>query len=113
MDDWEDEYNADGTAIAKPAPKLAPTEWKYPSDGLKRENVYFGVKNGRKSETSKDWRADRGQRDGGPERRQAFVQDNSGSSTPLTITVENVSVGRIIGMFPTLNHGFHSQQLSL
>ncbi|XP_047459440.1 probable ATP-dependent RNA helicase DDX43 [Mugil cephalus] len=93
MENWEEEYNGDGAATAKPA----PAELKCPYDDRKRENVFFGVRNGAKFGASREWRADGGQRGGGPGGRRTFVEDRSGSSEPVAITVENVSVGRIIG----------------
>ncbi|KAL7383416.1 hypothetical protein ABVT39_010268 [Epinephelus coioides] len=102
MSDWEDEYDESGVAIQKPATKSAPTEWKPPSYDSRRENVCFGVRGGGRSGAPREWRADRGggeryeysRANGGEGRpgRRTF-----GDERPVTFTVENTSVGRVIG----------------
>lgn len=110
MSDWEDEYSADGVAIQKPATKSAPPEWNLPCDDR------HGVRNESRVGAPREWRADRGgegseyrsRRGGGEGRpftrntdrgRQTFGDEKSDSSPPVTITVENASVGRVIGRF--------------
>uniref|UniRef100_A0A4W6DWD1 RNA helicase n=1 Tax=Lates calcarifer TaxID=8187 RepID=A0A4W6DWD1_LATCA len=112
MSDWEDEYDEDGVAIEKSATKSVPTEWKLPCDDSQRENVFFGVRNGTRCGGLRERKADRGgdfksrRGDGrlfppntnrGASGRRTFGDENSDSSPPVTITVENASVGRIIG----------------
>ncbi|XP_038593845.1 probable ATP-dependent RNA helicase DDX43 isoform X1 [Micropterus salmoides] len=107
MSDWEDEYNEGGVALQKPATKLPPTEWKLPSDGRQREYEYFGVRNRSRFEDSREERADR---NGGGSEYQSrrgggrpFPRSTGGrsfgdeKSPPVTLTVENSSVGRVIG----------------
>ncbi|XP_076599813.1 putative ATP-dependent RNA helicase DDX43 [Chaetodon auriga] len=86
MSDWEDEYNEDGVAIQKPASKAAPTIWKLPDDDRQSENVFFGVRS----------RAQFGSvpRSTG---RRTFGDGKSDSSPPVTFTVENALIGRVIG----------------
>uniref|UniRef100_A0A3Q3ESN5 RNA helicase n=1 Tax=Labrus bergylta TaxID=56723 RepID=A0A3Q3ESN5_9LABR len=111
MDDWEDEYTADGVAIYKPVTKSS--EWKPPCSDSLKENVSFGVRNGARFGAPREWRAHRGTekrswRDGGegrpfprsteregPPGRRPFEEENYNS--PVTIHVENALVGRIIG----------------
>ncbi|XP_039994859.1 probable ATP-dependent RNA helicase DDX43 isoform X2 [Xiphias gladius] len=117
MSDWEDECNEDGAAgaiIQEPATKSAPTEWKSPCDRRQRENIVFAVRAATGFGASREWRADRSaevinRRGGGDGRpfptsanrggpgRRTFGVEKSGSSPPVTIAVENASVGRIIG----------------
>lgn len=114
MSDWEDEYNEDGVAIQKP-----PPEWKRPCDDRPRENVSFGVRSGARFGAPREWRADRsgeGSESGGPRGggggggggrpflwstgpRRTFGDEKLDSSPPVTVTVENASVGRVIGGF--------------
>lgn len=115
MSDWEDEYNEDGVAIQKPAPKSAPTEWKLPCEDRPRENGNFGVRSGARFGAPREWRADRsgegsesrGPRGGGEGRpfprstgpRRTFGDEKLDSSPPVTVTVESASIGRVIGGF--------------
>ncbi|XP_044070887.1 probable ATP-dependent RNA helicase DDX43 [Siniperca chuatsi] len=109
MSDWE-EYNEGCVAIQKPATKSPPTEWKLPCNDRQRENVFFGVRNGARFGGSREWRADRsGERseyksrrgEGRPlprsTRQRSFGDEKSDSSPPVIVTVENASVGRVIG----------------
>ncbi|XP_051815804.1 probable ATP-dependent RNA helicase DDX43 [Acanthochromis polyacanthus] len=107
MSDWEDEYDGDGVAIQKPAAKSAPIERKMSLDYRQGQNVHFGVRRcGRfgsegaanvsgEGSQSKWWR-DGGNR-GGFAQRRTFDNLKSDSSRPVTFTVENAVVGRIIG----------------
>ncbi|XP_070697534.1 probable ATP-dependent RNA helicase DDX43 [Pempheris klunzingeri] len=117
MSDWEEEYNEDSVDIQKPAKKSAPTEWKLPHDDRRRGNVCFGVRNENRFGAPREWRADRSaggseyrsRRGGGEGRpcpwgtdrgdagRRTYGDEKSDCSPPVTITVENASVGRIIG----------------
>ncbi|XP_044229334.1 probable ATP-dependent RNA helicase DDX43 isoform X2 [Thunnus albacares] len=118
MSDWEDEYNEGGVAIQKkPITNSAPTEWKLPCDDRRQESVFFGVRNGTRFGASSERRADRrtgeseykNSRGGGEGRsfsrstdrggagRWTFGNEKSDASPPVTINVENGSVGRIIG----------------
>lgn len=117
MSDWEDEYDKNGVALEqKPAPKSASAHYKLPENGgQSRGNVSFGGRrSSREPRESRggggggggvlEFRSQRGPRDGGAKRSET---ENSDSSKPVVITVENTSVGRVIGMFcmlkPELN----------
>lgn len=117
MSDWEEEYDKDGVAIEKPPFKSAQSEYKLPVDDRQRENAFFGARNASRYGASRDGRTGRSyegtannSRGGGGEGRaftrrtgmRTFGGENSGSSPPLTITVENCSIGRIIGRFQWL-----------
>ncbi|XP_072247656.1 probable ATP-dependent RNA helicase DDX43 [Leuresthes tenuis] len=105
MSDWE-EYE-DGAATKK----SAPTEWKLTVDDCQKGNAYFGVRKGasfgarREDRTNHsrevlEFRSRREERytsGGPPGERRTFVDAKSDSSTPVIITVENASVGRVIG----------------
>lgn len=117
MSDWEDEYECGAAIQKKPATNSAPTEWKLPCDDRREESVFFGVRNGSRFGASREWRADRSSggseyknpRSGGEGRpfprstdrggpgRRTFGDEKSDASPPVTINVENGSVGRIIG----------------
>ncbi|KAE8281049.1 putative ATP-dependent RNA helicase DDX43 [Larimichthys crocea] len=104
MSDWEEEYDENGVAIDIPAPKSsAPTNYV---EDRSRENVFFGVRRGarfaapRESREGSEFKHRRG--GGGGEsyrstRRTNFGEERSNSSQPVIVTVENASVGRIIG----------------
>ncbi|XP_068183927.1 probable ATP-dependent RNA helicase DDX43 [Antennarius striatus] len=109
MSDWEDESDAAEVDIQKPAAKSAHGERTCLHNDRKREGVCFGVRNGSKFGSSHDVKADR--KGDGPERRfprgggegwprprsTGRGDGKSGFSPPVTITVENSVVGRIIG----------------
>lgn len=113
MSDWEDEYDADGVAIQKPAASSAPAQWKLPCDD--RQNVFFGVKNGNRFGASREAKGDHSDEgalnkswggggrqftrttDRGAPGRRTFNDKKLGSSPPVTITLENAAVGRVIG----------------
>lgn len=112
MSDWEEEYDEDGVAIQKTPFKSAQRDYKLPFDDRQRENVFFGARNGTRFGASRDGRIGRScegteyksRRGGGEGRpltrstgRRIFGAENSDSSPPVTITVESVSIGRIIG----------------
>ncbi|XP_019118297.2 putative ATP-dependent RNA helicase DDX43 [Larimichthys crocea] len=104
MSDWEEEYDENGVAIDIPAPKpSAPTNY---DEDRSRENVFFGVRRGarfaapRESREGSEFKPRRG--GGGGEsyrstRRTNFGEERSNCSQPVIVTVENASVGRIIG----------------
>ncbi|XP_030603346.1 putative ATP-dependent RNA helicase DDX43 isoform X2 [Archocentrus centrarchus] len=108
MSDWEDEYDQDGVAVNKPAPKLQ-TGWKLADNDRQKKNVVFGVKNGTKFGATREgkancsgagpqvrsWRS--GGDFGGPGRQRTSVNEKLDSAPPLIIMVESASVGRIIG----------------
>lgn len=106
MSDWEEEYDENGVAIDIPAPKSsAPTNY---DEDRSRENVFFGVRRGarfaapRESREGSEFKPRRG--GGGGEsyrstRRTNFGEERSNCSQPVIVTVENASVGRIIGEF--------------
>uniref|UniRef100_A0A8C4EZW4 RNA helicase n=1 Tax=Dicentrarchus labrax TaxID=13489 RepID=A0A8C4EZW4_DICLA len=111
MSDWEEE---DEVTIRKPTTKSAPTERKLPWDDRQRENVFFGVRNRTTFGGARGGRADRSgeelefrsRRGAGEGRnvtfprssgRRTFGDEDSDSSPPVTFTVENASVGRVIG----------------
>lgn len=114
MSDWEDEYDADGVAIHSPATSSAPAQWKLQCDD--RQNVFFGV-NGNGFGASREVKSDGGDEgavyqswrgggrqftrstDRGAPGRRTFNDEKLDSSLPVTITVENASVGRVIGRF--------------
>lgn len=117
MSDWEDEYSEDGVAIQKPATNSAPATWKLPPDNRQRENAFGGVGNGPRFGGSREVRGERSgvggdfnyPRDGGRQfsrstgwggsGRRTFDDERSDYAPPVTITVENASVGRVIGRF--------------
>lgn len=109
MSDWEDEYDEGGVAIQKPATKPAPTEWNQPCGGFPKENVSFGVRNGNRFGGPREGRGGRGgdvsedrswRGEGRSFTRSAGGRnEKSDSFTPLTLSVESSSVGRVIGMF--------------
>lgn len=110
MSDWEDDYDKHGVALKKkPSPNPATVHYNSPENvGQRGGNVSFG---GRRSSREPRggggggaFRSQRGPRDGGEKRSE---MENFDSSKPIVITVENASVGRVIGMFcmltPELN----------
>uniref|UniRef100_A0A673C8P3 RNA helicase n=1 Tax=Sphaeramia orbicularis TaxID=375764 RepID=A0A673C8P3_9TELE len=110
MSDWEDEYDEDGAAIPKSVTRSAPTESKLPINVYKTQNVSFGVRNGPRFGGPRQekavsggkygqWRGEGGLRNTDPEDGPGFRTLGGGRSgfSPVTITVENASVGRIIG----------------
>uniref|UniRef100_A0A3Q3KJH0 RNA helicase n=1 Tax=Monopterus albus TaxID=43700 RepID=A0A3Q3KJH0_MONAL len=112
MSDWEDEYNEDGVAFQKPATNSAQTWCELSCGDRKRDNVVFGVRDrcgpsgeGRADGTSgkgfdsRGWTSGREARSRGAPGGRPFGDDKSASSRPVTITVENALVGRIIGNF--------------
>lgn len=113
MSDWEDEYDGDGAAIQKPTTKPAPTEYKPSYDNVKKESVSFGERNGTRFGGPREWRSQRGdgasERSswedggrpfrGGPPGKRSVHDEKSDSDPPVTMNVENSSVGRIIGLF--------------
>ncbi|XP_035982518.1 probable ATP-dependent RNA helicase DDX43 isoform X2 [Fundulus heteroclitus] len=110
MSDWEDEYDGDGVAIAKPAPKTTDAERKsVRKDGPEDRNVHFGAKSRTWSGESRDARSERSweglefrnrrgpaDRGGGPRERRSGDEMADGSQQSI-LKVENVSIGRIIG----------------
>ncbi|XP_034754825.1 probable ATP-dependent RNA helicase DDX43 [Etheostoma cragini] len=116
MSDWEDEYSEGGVAIQKRATKPTHNERKLSRYDSQGPNVNFGVRNGTRSEASREWRADRSEGfehksrrsggevgpcsrstdRGGPGRR-TFDNEKSDSFQPVTFTLENSVVGRVIG----------------
>lgn len=114
MSDWEDEYDEDGVAIQNPSIKSAQTEGKFPYDDRQKEHVFFGVRNGIRSGAPRDGWAGRScegteyksLRGGGEGRpftwstgRRTYGNEKSDSSPPVTLAVENASIGRVIGGF--------------
>lgn len=115
MSDWEDEYDENGVAIYNLPVKSALTGCKLPVDRqYQRENVYCGVsdrcgfgspgveKPGRSCEGTQ--RKSRGGGDDGRPRpwtagRRIFGDAKSDSSPPVTLSVESVKIGRVIGTF--------------
>lgn len=104
MSDWEDEYDAVGVAVQKPVANPAPAQWKLPCGD--RKNVFFDVQNETRFGASREAKGDgrdegtvrRGWRGGGRQFTGRTYNDNKLDSSPsVTITVENASVGRIIG----------------
>uniref|UniRef100_A0A3Q0S5Y8 RNA helicase n=1 Tax=Amphilophus citrinellus TaxID=61819 RepID=A0A3Q0S5Y8_AMPCI len=93
MSDWEDEYDQDGVAINKPAPKLQ-TGWKLPDNDRQKKNVGKANCSGAGPQV-RSWRS--GGDFGGPGRQRTYVNEKLDSAPPLIITVESASVGRIIG----------------
>lgn len=118
MSDWEDEYEDGVALVQKPAPKSAPTEWKLQCHDRQRESVRNGSRFGAPREERADrsgggseYRSRRGGGEGrplprGPGRRTAG-DEKSDFSPPVIVTVENASVGRVIGGF--LKQLFHFQ----
>ncbi|KAF4090422.1 hypothetical protein AMELA_G00051600 [Ameiurus melas] len=97
MSDWEDEHDGNGGAISKPSRVYsAPcTQWQATSN-ISKENVYFGGKRGGNVDRGgSQWRdrRERGNFNNGRDARR----DRAASTRPLTLTVENSLVGRIIG----------------
>uniref|UniRef100_A0A665TL31 RNA helicase n=1 Tax=Echeneis naucrates TaxID=173247 RepID=A0A665TL31_ECHNA len=116
MSDWEEEYDGDGAAICKPAPKSPPLESKLPRNDLQPDNLYFGVRGSwsgerRVAQSGPSRGHSRGPKGGGQGRasspdsdrrgpgRRPFGGGQAGSSLPVTVTVENALVGRVIGEF--------------
>lgn len=112
MSDWEDEYNEDGVAIQKPVTNSAPAQCKLPCND--RQNVFFGMKHGASREVRADrsgegseyqtWRGGGGRpftrsTGRGAPGRWGFNDEKVSSSPPVTITVENSYIGRVIGRF--------------
>lgn len=115
MSDWEDEYDENGVAIHNLPVKSPLTGCKLPVDWqYQRENVYCGVSNrsgfgsprvempGRSYEGTQR-RSGGGGDDGRPRTwtagRRIFSDAKSDSSTPVTLSVESVKIGRVIGTF--------------
>ncbi|XP_074503247.1 putative ATP-dependent RNA helicase DDX43 isoform X1 [Sebastes fasciatus] len=102
MSDWEEEEDHEGgAALRKPAAKPAPAEWTLPQHDGQRP----GVRNGARGGGSREWRAegrpflrssDPGGGSGG-RGRGAFSGEQTDSSQPVTFTVDNAVVGRVIG----------------
>lgn len=116
MSDWEEDYDAEGVVIAKPAPTVQNSEWRLKAPEGK-ENVHFGVKGGRPVAFGKgtqdgpqwrDWRdksdtcsressSRNGERDDSWKRRRQTGWEGSGSSNHMKFTVDNSVIGRVIG----------------
>lgn len=92
MSDWEAEYDEDGGAISKPSHVNTAKQWRA-TPSRRNENVRFGVKPERKMDREgpqwRSWR-ERDSSNGRETRRDR-------STRPLTLTVENSSIGRVIG----------------
>lgn len=92
MSDWEDEYDESGRADSKPSRvHTAPcTQWRAASGGSK-ERACFGEKRGgkvnREGPQWRKWREREGDGDG----------DRAASARPLTLTLNNSFIGRVIG----------------
>nr|XP_046258681.1 probable ATP-dependent RNA helicase DDX43 isoform X2 [Scatophagus argus] len=112
MSDWEDEYDEEGVAIQRPALKSAQTEWKPPCDGRQRQSLFFGVRNAFRFGVPREdrdgsgaegcqYKSRRGGRDvrsfSQSDGRRSFGSQRLDSSPPVKVTVENASVGRVIG----------------
>uniref|UniRef100_A0A8C6LAK9 RNA helicase n=1 Tax=Nothobranchius furzeri TaxID=105023 RepID=A0A8C6LAK9_NOTFU len=90
MSDWEDEYDRDGVAIEKPAPKPTTHSSCLPRNDRQRGgSVSFGVKSDR-GRDGYEFRNRRGRVHGG-------LQADKSESSAVTITVESSSIGRVIG----------------
>lgn len=114
MSDWEDEYDENGIAIHNLPVKSSLTGCKLPVDRqYQRENVYCGVSNrfgfgspgfempGRSYEGTQR-RSGGGGDDGRPRTWTAgrrIFSDAKSDSSPVTLSVERVKIGRVIGTF--------------
>ncbi|CAL1577940.1 unnamed protein product [Knipowitschia caucasica] len=102
MSDWEDDcWN--GAVIAQVKPKTELALWDNPGKSWERDNVSFGGKGGRRFASEdgpqeRSWRSERppsrGRDYGAPSWRPG---PDGGSSTAVTIFVEQGLVGRVIG----------------
>ncbi|KAG7334006.1 hypothetical protein KOW79_002413 [Hemibagrus wyckioides] len=92
MSDWEAEYDEDGGAISKPSHVNTATQWKA-TPSRSNENVRFGgkreMKMAREGPQWRSWR-ERDSSNGRETRRDR-------STRPLTLTVGNSLIGRVIG----------------
>lgn len=92
MSDWELEYDEKGGAISKLSPvHTAPyTQWKAIPKNSK--NVCFdGKRGGKLNQDGPQWRNWRARDDSNRDRERLA------SSRPLTLTLENSLIGRVIG----------------
>lgn len=121
MSDWEDDYDAGGVVIAKPAGTVQISEWR-PKPPEDKENVHFGVKRGRpafvgkgdqdgpqwrnwrdKADTcSREFSSRNGERDGSRRGRSQTGGEGSGSSNHMSFVVDNSVIGRVIGKLKDL-----------
>lgn len=112
MSNWEDEYDENGVAIPSHGLKPAPAKWKLPCSSRQRDIVGLGVRDGEWFRTPRGGRADnsrdgfefRRHNDGGTGRPPPRSSEGGGrwsaeSAPRVILTVENASVGRIIGKF--------------
>lgn len=101
MSDWEAEYDEDGGAISKPSRvHTAPCrQWKATSE-ISKANVSFGGKRGGKVEREgpqwRNWR-ERDRKVNFNNNGRETRRERSASTRPLTTTVENSLIGRVIG----------------
>lgn len=115
MSDWEDEYDTDGVAISKPlaVQTVSVKSWRPPSPrgAPSRQTTSVGAKFGGDGEQWRNWR-DRnfGSNvcDGATGKNNSYSRSRTGptgcrgggdrsGSSPVTLSVENSLVGRIIG----------------
>lgn len=121
MSDWEDDYDAEGVVISKPAPTVQKSEWR-PKAPEGKENVHFGVKRGcpaalgkcdqdgpqwrnwrDKADTcSREFTSRNGERDDSRRGRSQTGGERSVSSNHMSFTVDNSVVGRVIGKLKDL-----------
>lgn len=115
MSDWEDEYDENGVAIHNLPVKSSLTGCKPPVDRqYQRENVYCGISN--RSRFGSPGVQMPGRSYEGTQRRSGGAGDDSrprswtagrrissdaksDSSPPVTLSVESVKIGRVIGTF--------------
>uniref|UniRef100_A0A3Q3WKY4 RNA helicase n=1 Tax=Mola mola TaxID=94237 RepID=A0A3Q3WKY4_MOLML len=93
MSDWEEEYEGKGAAVQKPI-NSPETESKLPRYNCQWENIYLGVRKG--SRFGAPWDGGEGRSFARGTGRRTFGDEKSDSS-PVVITVENASIGRLIG----------------
>ncbi|XP_050982743.1 probable ATP-dependent RNA helicase DDX43 isoform X1 [Labeo rohita] len=115
MSDWEDEYDTDGVAISKPlaVQTVSVKSWRPPSPrgAPSRQTTSVGAKFGGDGEQWRNWRdRDPGSNvyDGATGKNNSYSRSRTGptgcrgggdrsGSSPVTLSVENSLVGRIIG----------------
>ncbi|KAM4607409.1 putative ATP-dependent RNA helicase DDX43 [Polymixia lowei] len=94
MSDWEDEYDADGVPLPTPVIKPPPPE----CGDYHKENVNFGMKYGNSFGGSRGRTAERSGGGQAPSTRGGGGGGGArGGTQAVTFTVENASIGRVIG----------------
>lgn len=102
MSDWEAEYDENGGAISKPPRVRTPpcTHWKGTSTNIKGNGFFGGKRGGKVDREGPQWRnwRERDREVNFAERSDSNISgERSASTRPLTLTLDNSLIGRVIG----------------